>query len=260
MSLEFWYKTAAKLRRHGRPDRNLLGDLFIPPVDPTPAPSDRDALVYGAYKPDATTTGVLPGTALVAWDKTPSTTNTYVLDSSHNGKTYQNVIIYGDLSVTATGDVTFINCEFVGGSHVPGTQSGVIDCNPARTGTGKLILKDCTISPRKRSLNRDCIVGRRFRIERCDLSGGIDGVGAFCESKNGTATNVDVLGCFIHDLSYLYPDYANGVSGSTLHSDGSHNDGIQIQGGANIWVKGNNIECTGRKMTGTHPTYPWVHD
>ncbi len=221
-------------------------------------PVGRDLLVYGVDKPNATTTGVIGGTTLTVYSETPEATNNYTFPGA---TTVENKIIYGDLKPPTNGAaVTLKNCLLVGGNHIPSGQSGVVDCNSGRPGTGVMTLIDCTIDPRRPSLNRDCIVGHRYEIFRCDLSKGIDGAGIFITNANGTSAAVKVYGCYIHDLVYFYPDYDNGVSGATVHTDGTHNDGIQIQGGANIHVLGNYMRNTSFLGAGSsaNPDKPWL--
>lgn len=257
--LEYWFRTGDRLKRHGRPDRAPTGGMLDPDIPPV---SDRDALVYGTYEPNANNTGVIPGTALIPWEKTAVNTNTFEVDSSFNGQTIMNRIIYGDITVTATGDVTFRNCRFVGGNHQATVDTGIVYGQQQRGGTGVVKLIDCTIEARKPALNRDGVRGVRLQVERCNISKVIDGMGFFVETKyNKTTVDVIAQGNYVHDLVYFYPDYKNGTSGAVWHSDGTHNDGVQIQGGANILIKGNTFEQTGFKGVGSldNPGKPWMH-
>ena len=214
----------------------------------------REFLVYGAYQPDATNTGILPGSTLTDWNG--STTNNVNWTASG---IYSNLTIYGDVKFLNTDDVVFNNCRFVGGTHTPGSASGVIDCNAVRTGTGRAKFYDCEIIPRTPSLNRDCVVGHRFSLYRCKLQKGVDGIGIFKNVPN-TASDVEVQGCWVSNLTYWYPDYKDGVSGATWHTDGTHNDCVQIQGGTNIHIQGNFFDGTSTlgSGSGTNPDKPWL--
>jgi hypothetical protein len=220
---------------------------------PTPAGNPRDSLVLGAYKPDASTTGVLAGTALT--DYNASTVDTVTITT--NNTVIENKRIYGDIKIQATG-VRIRNCLLVGGNNIPTTQSGVVDCNSASCFDA--LIEDCDIAPRRIALNRDGIVGHEYTARRCHIRNTIDGLGAFNRPGGSSDANVDIEGCYVHDLAYFYPDYSNGVSGGALHSDGSHNDALQIQGGANIHVIGNNFMATSIAGPGTqtNPSKPWL--
>lgn len=250
---ERWIFRGTTIARRGRASKQLN----VTP-DPTPQPTGRDALVYGTYRPDETTTGVLPGTVLTDYAATPQSTNTYTFPGA---TTVTDKIIYGDVRPPTNGGIVILkNCLLVGGNHVPSSASAVVDCKGARPGTGRMVLIDCTIKPRRPALNRDCIAGHKFNIYRSDLSHGVDGIGAFILSSNGTSTSVEAFGNYIHDLVYFYPDYNNGVSGATVHTDGTHNDGIQVQGGTNIDIFGNWIRSTSflGAGSGTNPDKPWL--
>lgn len=230
--------------RRGRPlaTLNAVGD------------NTRASLVPGTYQPGDATTGLIPGRTLTEWNA-PSTNN---VTWSAAG-TFEDLIIYGDVKFTNTADAIFNNCKFVGGTHTPSGASGVIDCNASRSGTGRAVLTDCEIIPRTPARNRDCIVGHRYSLTRCKLQKGVDGIGIFKNAANSSA-DVDVISCWVSNLTYWYPDYQNGVSGATWHTDGTHNDCIQIQGGKNIHVQGNYLEGTSTLGTGsgTNPDKPWA--
>lgn len=228
----------------------------VPPPPPPPA-NGRDQLVYGAYMPDDTTAGVPDGTVLTEWNSPSVNTVTWSAVTAD----VEDKIIYGDVKPTFTGNVNqvFRRCKFVGGSHVPTGASGVLDCNSQRTGAGRIVLIDCDIIPRVPARNRDCIVGHRWELYRCRLQKGVDAMGIF---KNSANSNADVVakGCYVSNLTYWYPDYQNGTSGATWHTDGTHNDGAQLQGGKNVTLTGNrwHLTCSYGAGSDPHPTKPWL--
>lgn len=174
------------------------------------------------------------------------------------GVTIKEQTIWGDITPSPGADSYLIRCKIKGGNFVPTTQSACVDCNATRSG-GILWLIDCDIDPQLPSLNRDGIVGHKFRAIRCDIKNTIDGIGGFIKTVAGTDADIQINGNYIHDRVYSYPDYANGTSGTALHSDGSHTDGIQLQGGKNILIKNNAIKqtCSYLPGSGTHPTKPY---
>lgn len=217
-------------------------------VDNTWIPTGKDT------NPTDNTAGI-PAVVTSLPDWNASGTNTVQMPA---GITITEKTIYGDIKPSSGADTYLIRCKLRGGNFVPGTQSGVVDCNGARSG-GIIWLIDCDIDPVLPSLNRDGIVGHKYRAIRCDIKNTIDGCGAFITTDKGTVADVIINGNYIHDRVYSYPDYANGVSGTALHSDGSHTDGIQVQGGTSILIKNNMIvqSCSYLPGSGTHPTKPW---
>lgn len=220
----------------------------VPTADPETA--RRDALVYGSYRPSADTVGTY-GT-LTDYNA-PSTNTAEVPD----GGLIENKVIYGDIKWRGSKTLTLRNCRLVGGTDVPTGASGVVDCNAAHT--APIILIDCTIAPRE-PRNRDGIVGSRWEAYRCDISRSVDGMGIFTTS--GTAADVVAMGNWTHDLTYIFPDYKNGTSGAAWHTDGSHNDGAQLQGGRNVRLKGNYFDvqtsAPASTNTGANPSKPWL--
>jgi hypothetical protein len=73
----------------------------------------------------------------------------------------------------------------------------------------------------------------------------VDGVGIYKTSAPYDCF-VKVKGCLIEDMVYVYPDLI-----TTSHTDGTHNDCIQIQGGNNIEIVGNALVGTCHKLAGT---------
>ena len=120
----------------------------------------------------------------------------------------------------------------------------MLRCTNVRSGIAKLW--DCTIRPRKESDGRDCALGWQFELYRCHLSRGVDGVGIYKTSAPYAAA-VKVKGCLIEDLAFTYPDRD--------HSDGTHTDCIQIQGGTDIEIVGNSLRGTAHYMAGSGTFY-----
>lgn len=245
MSVLVWHPVGGVLTRRGR-------------LNPRPG------LVYGQYIPEAAaaagtdgvTAGLLDASLLTDYNS-PATTTLTLTD----GATFANKTVYGDLrgpSVHNT-DIVFSNCRLRGGNHVPTTNDSVINASGTRTGAGKIILVDCEIDPQLPALNRDGIRGNRWRAERTWIHDVIDGVVPYATTgQNSGNAYVDLLGCVIENLRYGYPDYDNGVSGATEHTDGTHNDCVAISGGKQILVKGNLIKCTATNLpgAGTNPSHP----
>lgn len=215
-----------------------------------PETARRDALTYGEYQP----TQADVGTYGTLTDYNPPNTDAAEMP---DGGLIENKVIYGDIKWRGNQTLTLRNCRLVGGTSIPTGASGVVDCNA--THSAPIILIDCTIKPRE-PRNRDCIVGHKWEAYRCDMSGSVDGMGIFTTS--GTKADVTAMGNWVHDLTYIYPDYKNGVSGATWHTDGTHNDGAQLQGGSNVRLWGNFFDLQesppATTNTGPNPTKPWL--
>jgi hypothetical protein len=212
--------------------------------------ASRDSLVLGTYCPGPSTTGVWNDTqTLVTGNQTYSGTTKQVIES----KRFQ-----GYVYLTGSNK-TFNNCVFEGPMNP--VHASV---TAAYAGSSNNRFIDCTFKPRGRTDTTDTIIGRGFTLLRCDLSYGVDGLGATPEA-GGTRCDVVVAQCWVHDLLYFSP--------STTHSDNqTHNDIIQWHGGAGLTVRGNRLDgfCaldvgdanrkatydSAGKHTGGHPFYP----
>lgn len=241
-----WVIKGGNLTKLGRPDTPPGGGGGTPP-------SDRDSLVYGTYQPAQNTScGVLPGTARTDWNSPGATFVT--ISAPDPAGPFVNKNFYGDIKYTGNQDVYFYNCLFVGGSTHPANPSGCFDARSARQ--GKCFFYDCSFIVSTESYNRDCIVGHKYEAYRCYCTKGTDGFGIFVEpAKYSPAiqqADVKIMGCMVENLAYFYPD--------AVHSDGTHNDCIQHQGGENVHVKGNYLYATAHygPGSGTHPTKPWL--
>jgi hypothetical protein len=90
------------------------------------------------------------------------------------------------------------------------------------------VLQDSEIRPSNPSVWLTGVKGANFTMRRVHVNGGVvDGVMV-------SGNNVRVEGSYIHGLDYYTDD--------PTHSDGSHNDGVQVVGGANVTITGNTIE------------------
>lgn len=221
--------------------------------------SERDALVPGDYQPGPTTTGVVPGISL-----TPYNTGGTTLTLTTPNQVFQNLEIYGDVAVQAAG-LQFLNCKFHGGLSWPTSQTAIIDCRHSSTIANPPLLVDCTIAAARPSYYRDGIMGN-FTARRCDISHVNDGMGIYNTSTTVGAKTVAEAN-WVHDLVYWYPEPA--------HTDGTHNDCIQIQSGGDIHVIGNFLQGTsvrgddsansdtdgansGGSLSGTNPDKPTI--
>jgi len=197
------------------------------PSTGTASTGSRTSLVPGTYKPAASTTGVPDGLKL-----TPYNTGGADLVITKDGTVLDGLEIWGDIKVRAK-NVTIKNSKLHGGKQIPSSNTGIIDANNANV--SNLVVQDSTLDPQRPSYYRDGIVGHDYTALRNEIMHTNDGLGIFNRPGGPTTANVTASGNYIHTLTYWSNDPA--------HSDGTHNDGIQVQGGSNIKIVGNNIQA-----------------
>ena len=228
--------------------RVMQGGVAVPltrPEEAAPSSSttttNRLGAAYGPYEPTTATAGLLVAEGDLTEYNSASTQDVTI----PNGAVISDKIIYG--RVTFAGTAELRNCLLLGRSTpLTSGNDGVLHCINIRTGQAKLF--DCEIRPRYESPGRNCVLGMQVELYACWLHGGEDGVGIYPTPLGvATAANVVVKGCLIDDLGYCYPDRD--------HSDGSHSDNIQIQGGTNIDIVGNALRGTGHWMSGSDTYY-----
>ncbi|TKV61704.1 hypothetical protein FDO65_09180 [Nakamurella flava] len=173
-------------------------------------------------KPNASTTGVRSGTSLSRY--------TGPLNITTPGTVIENKAIYGDLRIQAR-DVVIRNSYLHCGTGHPSSNTGCVDAN--HWNVYNLLVENNTIIPDSPSYFRDGIVGHEFTARGNHISRTNDGIGIFNRPGGAWQANVRVTGNYIHDLTHWNYDPA--------HANGTHNDGIEIQGGQNIYIAGNNI-------------------
>lgn len=215
-----------------------------PPVIDTTPDSGRSSLVAGTYKPSAATTGVPAGTKLSSYN-----TSGKDLVITKNGTTLDGLEIWGDIKIRAK-NVTIKNSRMHGGSGIPSSNTGIIDANHSKV--SNLVVQDSTLDPQRPSYHRDGIVGHDYKSTRNLIAHTNDGLGIFNRPGGPTAANVTAEGNYIHTLTFWRNDPA--------HSDGTHNDGIQVQGGENIKIVGNRIEAFVQTGSGStkSPRHPYA--
>jgi len=168
-----------------------LRALEKPPVNP------RDAMVYGVTKPTPELVGAT-GPLDIATGDFPTTAH---------GQVVKDRRITGQVKIRHDG-VSFHNCRIEGG----------VEAFQARTSPTVGI--DCTIIA---PTGGNAVQGRDFTLERCDISGSVDGIGM-------QGTNARAFGCWIHDL----------IPGVDLRQPDkvTHNDGVQVHNGTGHRIVG----------------------
>jgi hypothetical protein len=167
----------------------------------------------GAAKPEAWNTGVPAGTVLRRHDGNLTVTTA--------GTVIDSLDVHGAIIVKAP-DVT-IRRTVVRGSATSGTSL----INATTSTATNLLVEDSELVPAYPTYSLDGIKGGNMTVRRVEITGTVDGIGIHLP-------NVRVESSWIHALTwYAY---------SPHHSDGSHNDAIQVHGGNGIRILGNRLE------------------
>lgn len=185
-----------------------------------------DGFVLATTRPDATNTGALAGTTFQTYSGPANITT--------DGATFRDTLFPNKVSIQAK-NVTIEGCK----------GTAVIDglIHAGNSNVRNLLVRRTTLRPASGSTVSIGIVGHDFTIERCDISGTVDGIRVHNTSAPVGQSGVRIIGNYIHDLCYTTP-----YSG---HSDNeTHNDGIQIEGGNGVEVIGNRIAAYGDPVYG----------
>lgn len=181
------------------------------------APVVGAAPAVTAAAPGASNTGVPDGASLRRVD------GTLVLDRA--GATYSNLDIHGRVRVDAP-NITLAN-SIVRGDNAK-ALGALIDCNHSTTNHSGFVVRDSTLVPQYPSAYYQAgILGHDFTVLRTEITKTVDAV-------HVVGNNVTVTRSWLHDTLYV------SAAASPLHRD-THNDGVQVLGGANIRVAGNTI-------------------
>ena len=143
-----------------------------------------------------------------------------VLDTP--GATYDSMDIHGLVTITAP-NVT-IRRSIIRGGVVNGSTGLVTNIDPTAT---NFVIEDSTLVPSTPSVFLDGLKGGNYTARRLDISGVVDGAKVH-------GNNVSISGTWIHGMRWFSSDPYQGGTGT-------HNDGIQVLGGANVSIVGNDI-------------------
>jgi len=199
----------------------------------------RARLVVGMDKPGPDNTGVITGISRTNWND-PKTSGAVALPPG----IYENKEFFGDLfPADPTGKYLLRNCKGHGGIGHPSNNRGSFFTYGLTSGW--MTFEDCTITADDPSWYRDGIVGHRYTVRRCNVYGTNDGIGG--NKPDGGIIEQN----WIHDQVWWRNDPA--------HTDGSHNDPIQLQGGGPWIVRGNTLQAyvtADPRSVGTANPYP----
>jgi F5/8 type C domain len=234
--------------------------------------AQRDALVYGNYKPSAASVGPVPEVTLAQFGS-PSTSADFVVTA--NNQIVENLEIWGGVNLGSFSNVTVRNCIIhgalnrgVGTAHVFGSGNNL---RGATILDSALVGRPVTVpasyngvsNPDAGNVNRanewvSGVNGGNFTVLRTEIANTSDGVGLISQLGN-----VTVKGSWIHDgwFNEWPASQASPSSGTAKYypySTGTvnytHVDGIQFHRGKNYTVVGNRIG--GKRVVGEHNVTP----
>lgn len=182
--------------------------------------------VLGVTKPDATNTGVPPGTVLT--DVAAATTY------SIPGQTITGMRFLNYVYVRAA-NVTFRNCMFVGPASSAFVTYGLMDCRDVSA--QNVLIDRCTFAGVEKGMYWcNGVSGRNgasVTVNRCDISAATD-------AMNFSGAALTATGNYVHGL--YFSNNSTDHASDAYHPYWTHNDGIQIQGGSGPFVvRGNNF-------------------
>lgn len=173
----------------------------------------------GLVQPNAGNTGVPEAASLSRVDG-----NVVVTEP---GTVLENLDIHGFVQVRAEN--TVIRNSIIRGGVATG-DTGLVNVT---TAGASLMMEDSTLIPESPSYRIDGVRGSNFTLRRVDISGTVDGIHIHGSTEVNDGGNVRVESSWLHDFVFYEND--------PRHSDGSHNDAIQVIGGKNIEITGNTL-------------------
>lgn len=140
------------------------------------------------------------------------------------GTILKNKTIAGAVKVRAA-NVIMLNCEVLGPATA-NTELFLVDTSHSacRNFVGEFL----TLIPRVKNSYINGAGRKDAVFRRCLIQSTVDGVGGFTSTTEAAAgsTVAQFEGCLIQKLAFFKPDIA-----TPSHTDGTHNDGGQFQGG-----------------------------
>lgn len=197
---------------------------------------DRSILVWGVDKPTVDSTGVLPNITRTT-RLTPLTLNTA------GNQLFENIDFMAKVTVQSSGTKTFRNCTFASN----GGANAMLQCTSAAVSDVQCY--DCTLRPTTPDVSYNAVQGHHFQMYRCQFVNCVDMIRIHNTNagQGAAATGVIIQQCLtrLHFWSASDPN----------QSDGSHTDGIQIEGGAGTVIRGNYFNSFHDKSLIAGPPY-----
>lgn len=156
-----------------------------------------------------------------------------------DGQVIENLIISHNVSMTSS-NATLRNCKILNkkpsdyvASVAGQTPKVILAVKCLTAGVSNILIEDCIIDVpvAERTFDHYGVQGRGFTLRRTEITGVVDGVVA--HGNTSVQGDVVIEGCYIHGLQRYEYD--------PRQTDGSHNDGIQVEGALGIKIVGNTI-------------------
>jgi len=141
-----------------------------------------------------------------------------------NPRIIENVT-FTDRVVVQAPYITFRNCLFTGAMATFNT--GLLDTT--HVNCVGIRAEYCDFNHTNLTFHTNCVLGHDTIVYRCWLNRGVDGVGGY--NTAGGNANIQLLCSYVNELAWWSMD--------NDHTDGTHNDGVQIQSGGNVTIRGN---------------------
>jgi hypothetical protein len=207
---------------------------------------------YGTYDPSASTTGVPTGVALTlvsntseftaaglgsigSWNDTTKVFTITATSSNLDSYDFRCRLVYQPGSSGGTHWLT--RSRITAGAYpadTSGSATGLVVATHANVGAGYPKVYDCNLEPWwSNSGGHDGIRGNKFDAQRNEFKWCLDGMGV----GFSTPAACTMKGNWVHDHAWIYPDTA-----TPSHTDGTHNDSIQLFGGTGHVSQGNFYE------------------
>ena len=210
-------------------------------------------LTVGTYQPDESTTGLLDGCTKEALtvrngDWIVTVPGTIITDTLINGKL-----------IIRAANVQVTNCWIQGPVAPTNSNQALVDCT--NLACKNFIIRDSVLAPQKPTYGWNAIAGHDYGAYRVNMYNTVDGARVYNGNTGmkDAATNVIISGCWIHDLTLFSPDPNH------KNDNRTHNDGVQIEGGAGTKIIGTRIDgfyatsWTGMVKATSDPTDPAVN-
>ena len=206
--VEVWFGTDTAWKRRYRSDIIIAGN---------------DGFVVGTTRPTLDLCGVLAGISRTTYTGPTSITGwSTQADALANAIVSKNIT---NLISIASGYVYFLNCKFTGAGGTSDTAQ--VDCRA--TNVARVTFERCSFDPVTPNYWLNNLIGHHMTALRCHFRRGVDSIGSY--NTHGSHTDNIVQGNYFENTCRFDVDQT--------HTDGTHNDTIQHQGGIGLLVEGN---------------------
>ena len=195
---------------------------------PTPAPTPKPVTPKPTLKPTQTIPGGKPGiknTGVRSGTTLKKQSGDLVITKDNT--VLENVEHTGTIDIKAK-NVIIRNSRILVSGRGKQDRSLIKVNNYKATTDYSLTIEDSELTSKTADALVDGIRGWNITVKRVDISNVIDGIHSY-------GNNISVTDSYLHDMRHYTVDPTG------HHSDGTHNDGMQIQTGKNITINNNNI-------------------